>query len=235
MTHAERRAYLMWILGTPQMAQSLSVAHPRNIAKNQALLGLSDYYADGVDDHYKAQEIIPELLKAQPIKAPLPDGSMSMQPSIPIDDFDDHAIMAQEAYAWAKATSGRREQKDNPGGFANVIAWGAAHMKANQPPPAPMPPPKLSISAKVGDLQPDQAQAVLSDFNVNVPPAQGALPPNLPLHAAAQPAVGPANASNGPSGGPPKPIPPPPVPPNTPTSPAMAPPTMPGTMGLPVQ
>ncbi len=220
MTHAERRAWLMWLLGNPQTAQGVGITHPRNAPKNQALLGFSDYYADGVDDHYKAQEVISELVKGAPIKKPMPDGSVDIQPSIPIDDFDNHALMSQEAFAWCKGTAGRRAQKDTMDGFANVVAWGQAHMKASQPPPPPKPPAKLSISAKLGDMMPDQAQEILQDFGVNAPPspalasAEQGIQPNeqdMAPHPNQTPAPGVA-------GGPP---PPPPMMPQSPGAPGM--------------
>lgn len=177
MTHAERRAYLMFILGNQITAQGLGVTHPRNIVKNQELLGLSDYYADGVDDHEKAQDVIAELLKSAPIQKPMPDGTMQIVPSIPIDDFDNHALMGQEAYAWCKGQSGRKQQKSNPMGFANVVAWGLAHMKAGEPPKPPLPPAKLAISAKMSDLGPEAAAQILGDYGVDVDPLAIQPPP----------------------------------------------------------
>ncbi len=225
MTHAEKRAWLMWLLGNPQTAQGVGITHPRNAPKNQALLGFSDYYADGVDDHYKAQEVINELVKAAPIKKPLPDGSADIQPSIPIDDFDNHQLMALEAFSWCKGTSGRRAQKDTIDGFANVVAWGQAHMKAAQPPPPPKPPAKLSISAAFKDLAPEQGAEILEDFGVHAPV------PQLPQQSQPGLAPGPADMAAPPSPGGQPPAP------GSPSSPnggaPMPPPQMPPIPGAP--
>lgn len=204
VSHAEQRAYLLWMLANPQIAQSQGFMDPRNISKNHALLGFTGYKVGGQDAHDKAQDIFAELLKGAPIQKPSDDGSVDTQPSVPIDEFDDHTQMASEAHAWCISRIGRKLREQNEQGFNNVVAWGKAHFVAANvaPPPPPPPPAKLNISMPLDKMAPEITGQVMEDFHLMPgapPPAPapvGSTP--APKATASQPApVAPPNSAAG--------------------------------------
>jgi hypothetical protein len=188
----------------PQILQAFGYTHPMNVAKNQSLLGMTGYYTPGLADRDKALDTIGQLVKAKVIQKPMPDGSIDFQPTIPADGFeDDHQLCVDVCKAWCQSASGRRAREMNPDGYANVRAWGTAHMKLLNPPPPPPPPPpapRLNINAKLTDMIPQQQQTILSDFNLAaapVPPPPAAQAGPVPAPAAPPPggpfkAAGPA-------------------------------------------
>lgn len=213
MTHAEQRAYLLWMLANQQLALSQGFMDARNVRKNHALLGFEGYHVPDMDVYDKGIAIINRLLKSAPIQQPKPDGSVDLVPSIPIDQFDEHGKMAQVAYSWCISKVGRRVQAEQEGqvaGFANVVAWGKAHFVAANPTPPPPPPPpaKLSVSLPLDKVDPQTAQTVLQDFHL-VPGS----PPPAPATQGSAPAQ-PGAASQPPTPMPPGVAPGTPPPPN---------------------
>lgn len=213
----QQRDLLMFFMEKPPaVLEAWGYNAPKNIAKSQSLLGMSGWYTPNLDDIEKFKDTIAELLQGKPIQTPQPDGSMDVQPSVPVDDFEDnHPLAAQYTQEWAQSEPGRMARKENPDGYANAIAWGRGHLKLANPPAPPPPPnePKLSISAKLEELiamNPEVAQQLLKEFNVNAnlaamgiagqrpsPRPQPALPgqpqPNMP--GPVQPQGGPPAAT----------------------------------------
>lgn len=168
----------------PAVLEAWGFNRPENITRNKALLGMSGYYTPGEDDSEKTADTIQQLLQGKPIQKQNPDGSTDIQPSIPADDFEDnHPLVVQLVQGWCQGKSGRKEKQQNPDGYANVVAFGKAHaVLANPaPPPAPLPPPKLSVTAAAKDLAPEVTDALFKDFKLDVPQ-----PPPMPPGAPSQ-------------------------------------------------
>lgn len=186
----------------PAVLQSWGASSPANIGNMKRLLGMPDWYTPGMDDYDKAQATIAQLLNGQPIaQQPGPPGSPPPgppQPSIPIDEFEDnHQLMAQAVQEWAQKNW--RLKDTNPGGYANVIAWGKAHaaIASTPPPPPPLPPPDLKLTGDVTKMDPATTAALLGDYRLQVPPppapvqlAPGQAPPP-PTPGAQPPMSGP--------------------------------------------
>jgi hypothetical protein len=181
-TWGQQRDFVMFMMGQPAEVQAAwGLPRPENIALNKSLLGMTGMYTPGLDDRDKTMDTIQQLLQAAPVQQQGPDGSVSLEPSIPADEFEDnHELVVQLVQGWAqKAGLSGGERERNPDGYANVIAWGVAHQKfLNPPAPEPAPPaPKVSVSVSSKDLAPNQTAAILGDVKLQVPPPE--LPPQL--------------------------------------------------------
>jgi hypothetical protein len=208
MTWGQQRDLLMFMMEKPlPVLQAFGFTHPLNVDKNKSLLGMTGYYTPGVDQVEKTMEAIRKLSQAAPIQKLGPDGLPDIQPSIPPDQFeDDHALAAQTVQAYCNSSAGRQLRESSPDGYANVAAYGMAHLKMLQPPvppPPPPPPPKLSVSAKIENLSPEERQIVDQKFGlVGAPPPPP--PPGVAAPAPGAPAAAPAPHDGGaPMGGPP--------------------------------
>ncbi len=189
-TWGQSRDLVMFMMNQPPaVLEAWGFNRAENITRNKSLLGMTGYYTPGEDDADKVVDTIQKLLKAQPITKPGQTGQPpDIQPSIPADEFEDiHPLVVQLVQGWAQSKAGRKEKEQNPNGYANVIAWGKAHYQlANPAPPPPPPvPPKLSVTAAIDKLPPNQADALLKDFNLQAPPTPPT-PMNLPHDAAAE-------------------------------------------------
>lgn len=196
-TWGQRRDLLQFFMEKPPaILEAFGFTSPSNIMESAALLGMPvGWETPGVADIQKVEATIKKLLQAAPIQKPNQDGSTDIQPSIPIDDFEDnHTLVAKYIQEWAQGASLPGQVREtNPNGYANVIAYGTASQKAANPPPPPppTPEPKLSISGKLEDMPPEAAQEILKQFNINTNLAamgsmmQGKIPQNMPISAQA--------------------------------------------------
>lgn len=175
----------------PEVQQQLSILDPINLEETLELLQIPGYNSVSEEQKKKTLADIMQLMSGQVVTGP--DGTS--QPSLPIDQFDDHAFVADFCRKWMVATAAKSRVK-SPDGFANVQAWQQAHQQAANPPAPPPPPPvraALNASVKLEDMPPDFANEIL----------QGAGLPPLP--AMPPPAVPPPGAPQPPAGGPPQP------------------------------
>jgi len=151
----------------PAVLEAWGYNAPENIQNAKRLLGMPNWYTPGLDDYDKFRAIIAQLLQGQPIQGP--DGSL--QPSIPVDEFEDnHQLAVLTVQGWAQKNW--RLKDSNPAGYANVIAWGRGHANlANPPQPEPpLPQPKLSLTGDITKLPPDVTSALIGDFKLQAPP-----------------------------------------------------------------
>jgi hypothetical protein len=206
----------------PDVQQALSVLDPINIEEIFDLLQIPGFESSVKDQKEKTLSDIQQLLAAQPMPGqPGPDGTPGpQQPSLPPDDFDNHAMVAGLVGKWLVSQTGQQAKNQNPAGFANVVAFQAAHQLLATPPPPPPPPPLRGSVAWSGKLEdfPNLTQEILTASGVPTPPAAGPAPPGPPvpgptdMSAPAAPA-GPVSGVQG------TPMPPLAAPPNTPAPP----------------
>ncbi len=194
----------------PELQAALGVLDPINIEELCELMQIPGFQSAVEDQKQKTIQDIDQLMLAAPMPgAPGPDGQPGPpQPSIPIDAFDNHSLVAALAAKWMISPAGQKV-KGTPG-FANVVAFQAAHQAAATPPPPPPPPALKGSVSWTGKLE---------DFPSLVPEIlEGAgLPPPPPAQPG--PPV-PATMGNPASLGAPSP----PVPPEGPPLPPMPPP-----------
>lgn len=114
--------------------------HPENSTLLKELIGIPELFIPGEQDRMKQLWEISELLKEAPIQVPMmgqAGPTMGDRPSIMPDPKTDngpaHIITLQN---WLNSDDGREAQKNNPQGYANVIAHLTAHLML-MPPPQP--------------------------------------------------------------------------------------------------
>lgn len=187
MTLSDRRDAVFSLLKDmpPEVQQALSVLDPLNIEEIFELIQVPGFESAVRDQKEKVLADIQQLLNAQPIPAPPgPDGQPGpMQPSLPVDPFDNHAIVTSVVGIWLVSKTGRDAANANPQGHANVVAFWQAHQALANPAPPPPPPPvkaNLALSARMEDFPGDLA-TVMSAAGINLPPSpQPAAPPAAP-------------------------------------------------------
>jgi hypothetical protein len=178
----QQRDFVQFMMTQPPEVQAgWGMQRPENIPLMKSLMGMVGLYTPGLDDRDSVIDLIQQLLQGEPVQKQNPDGSTTLEPSIPIDDFvHDANLVVQVIQGWAQKaslTGGIRET--NPGGYSNVLSFGKAYrdLMNAPPPPPPAPPiaPKLSVSISSKDLAMNQTQALLGDANLQVPPPE--MPP----------------------------------------------------------
>jgi hypothetical protein len=131
MTWNQKRALFWSIVDKgPEAWNFLGATHPLNAAYIQENLGMTGWKTPYLAARDKALDTIRLLLQGSPMVGP-----MGMEPSIPVDEFeDDHAFAVQVVREWAQDEEARRERERNQIGYANVIAWGMKHQMLAAPP-----------------------------------------------------------------------------------------------------
>ncbi len=90
-----------------------------------------------------------------------PDGQPTPpQPSIPVDQYDDHAFVADFVRKWMVSSDGQEMRQQSPQGFANVDAFQQAHQQMAQPPAPPQAPPARAAISISGSPQEFGAEVV---------------------------------------------------------------------------
>lgn len=209
LTISDRRDDLFGLLKDglpPELIQALGILDPINIEEVVELLGVPDFASAVQEQKIKTVANIEELLQGAPTPGlPGDDGLPGPpQPSIPVDPFDNHPLVATLVAKFLISTRGQKV-KGTPG-FANVEAFWAAHDKLAQPPVPPPPPPLRGSVAWSGKLEdfPGLVPEILKGEGLNVPPPPTPAPPVGP-----EPPMG----SPQPIGGPPQQVTPlPPLP-----------------------
>ncbi len=213
-TYSERKDALKDLLNsnTPAstaVVESLKITDPSNAGALRQMFDLPDL-EDPQDDHRAAvEDVLKALLQGKAI--PQPDGSFL--PSIPFEDFTfDPQFTLQMVHSYILEPAVRAQEKTNPAGYQNVVAYGMAIQKMisaqNQPPPPP--PPKLSETMDLSKMPPAVTAQVLAKYGINMPPPPTpmiGMPPGGPAPAPGAPPPGP------PQGPPPTQAAPPPGPP----------------------
>jgi hypothetical protein len=181
----------------PEVQNLISLYDPMNEERTLELIGLPGYESVTADQKRKTLDDIQRLLTEQATQQPGPDGQPQDQPSLPIDDYDDHQFVADFTRKWM--VSEYRLAASNPTGFHNVFVWQQAH-QAKVPPAAPPPPPpvraNLGLTAKLEDF-PGLIPEVFQGAGLQVPPP-GAQQPVPPPQPAPQPPSGGQQGGGGP-------------------------------------
>lgn len=194
---------------SPEVQQLLGVLDPINLEETIELLQIPGFNTVSEEQKKKTLADIAELIKGAPIQGQ--DGAN--QPSIPIDQYDDHAFVADFTRKWMVSRTGQKVKGQQQQGFENVMAWQQLHFQAAQPPlPEPPPPVRaaLSVSGKdLQDLPPAFANVMLQGAGLspmpNVPP-QPPMPESGFQGTASESGPGePANPDTSPSEGPTQP------------------------------
>jgi hypothetical protein len=136
----------------PEAAEILGILGPLNIEQVLEVLQVPDFASAMEAQKHKTLDDIQQLLQAQPIEGqPGPNGEPGeKQPSLPMDEFDNHPFVALLISVWM-VSEGPRERASNPQGFENVFLFWKLHQQAAQPPQAPPVRGNLNFSIKGED------------------------------------------------------------------------------------
>ena len=181
-TWGQKRDLVMFILQAgPEAAAIFGLQNPQNLAIVQEVLGLVGWKIPNLDARDKVLATIKQLLAGQPQPGPNPGQQL---PSIPPDQFeDDHMFVVSMLKEWAQTEEARTVKDSNPQGYANVIAWGQAHMQLAGPPgggPPPggpgggapgMPPPQMGPGGPQMSITPNLPG---QPMGASAPPPPGA-------------------------------------------------------------
>lgn len=209
LTLSDRRDTLFGLLKDgfpPEVLQALGILNPINIEEVTELLQVPGFESAVQDQKEKTLADIQMLLQQQPQPgAPGPTGQPGPpQPSLPIDQFDNHGLVAALGSAWLVANF--KVKDGNPAGFANVVAFTQAHALAAAPPPPPPPPPplkgSLAVSLKAEDV-PQEMSTLLQAAGIQTQPQTPPMSAPPPPMAGPPPIGGPPSAT-----GPASPLPP---------------------------
>jgi len=143
MTAGQRRDWFMNMLQSPpQVAQTVGLGHPANLAKFQEVMATPDWVVPNLAARDRLFDIIRQLLTAQPTVGP--DGRPV--PTIRANPFLFNPGLAVELLReWLLSDAGRQAEEETPDGFANVLAYAMEYFSfLQQPPPsagAGLPPP----------------------------------------------------------------------------------------------
>lgn len=146
MTWGQKRDYVMMLLDRNPAAWSLmGLTHPANLSIVNTALGMQGWVVPNEREREAALDTIRELLQAQPIQLPPQTNPMTgamipsqPQPSIPPDDLELlPQLVVDVVREWLASDEGRDAKRQNPSGYANVLAWGRAFLQMTLPPPQP--------------------------------------------------------------------------------------------------
>ncbi len=129
----------------PEQREQLN-ENMKNLAGNpDKLIGIPDWDIPNQNALVKLKGEIRELLKSAPTQQPSQQvpGQMISVPTIPVDEFDNHAFVATALEEWFQTENAQTIRQSNQQGFDNVVAFWKSHKGLSMPPPAPTggPPP----------------------------------------------------------------------------------------------
>jgi len=165
ITPGQRADRILFLLEKgPTAAGLLGLLHPENAQLIQDLLGMTGLKVPHADEVEAVNEKIRLLLNEAPVDNP---ETGFLEPSIQPEWAENSELWVAAIKAWAISKPGRRAAKDNPQGWSNVIAYGEAHERRLQQPPASPPasglPQPGELSAKPFEPAPPRpAQPELS-------------------------------------------------------------------------
>lgn len=121
---AQKRDILMGLINTKNPLVDAVIAHPENAGIVAGVIGFPELYIPGDDDRNKQLWEISQLLMAQPMPmgVPGPDGQEAMQPTIQVQQWENHQVEAETLKAWLKTEVGIEARQTNPAGYMNVVA-----------------------------------------------------------------------------------------------------------------
>ncbi len=133
--------------GNPILLDKFGFSRPSNIPLLQdKMIGIPGWEVQNSIALEKIGRCIRELLQGQPTQQqsqqlPLPGQPPQMIdiPSIPVDEWDDHAFFADTLAEWLNTERAEEQRESNPNGFKNVTAFWRSHKGLAMGPPPPPP------------------------------------------------------------------------------------------------
>jgi hypothetical protein len=127
---SQKRDVIMNLMQMKDPDVAAVVRHPENAGLVATIIGVPELYIPGDDDRTKQLMEIAELIKTEPQMGP-PDpmtGQPKMISTVPITpDLDNNVVEAEICKSWLISEIGQDAKKNNPGGYANVLAHKKEH------------------------------------------------------------------------------------------------------------
>jgi hypothetical protein len=141
-TWAEIRQNVLRLLDSKDPYILKVLSHPMNADLMKNYAGTPDLVLPDADNRTKQFREIAELLQGEPVHDPAAGWLPTVLPEPAVDDSEVHADTIRE---WAVSDNGIAMKRNNPGGYANVIAHLLAHQRilaqaAGVPQPTPVAP-----------------------------------------------------------------------------------------------
>lgn len=132
-TWEQKRAFIMELIGQNNEAINSTIFSSENIGLMSKIIGIPELKVPGEADRDKQLHEIQELLQAEPVPVEgqiIEEGQQpQMQSTVAVDSqVDNNSIHIGAIVSWAISPEGIRTKKENPGGYANVMAHLDEHM-----------------------------------------------------------------------------------------------------------
>lgn len=158
---SQKRDILMGLINLKNPMVDAVLSHPENAGTIATTVGFPELYIPGDDARNKQLWEISQLVQAQPMVLPgmppteqMPQGGPEQfQPSLAVEDWENHAIESETCKAWLMSEVGIDCKQTNPAGYMNVVA----HMQQHE--------------QKVQMMMAAQAQAEQDNKEGNSPPS----------------------------------------------------------------
>lgn len=121
---AQKRDILLSLINIKNPLVDVVLSHPENAGVVASTIGFPELYIPGDDDRNKQLYEISQLLMAQPLPmgVPGPDGQEMLQPTITVEQWENHTVEAETIKAWLKSEVGIETRETNPAGYMNIVA-----------------------------------------------------------------------------------------------------------------
>lgn len=165
----------------PEVQQALSILDPVNVEVFLELMQIPDFNSTIQQQKQKTLRDISLLLEGQPIEgSPGPMGEPGpKEPSVPPDEFDDHAFVSRFVPLWMISNTGQQARDAKPAGFENVLLFWQAH--SSMIPPEPTVKTSVNMSVKPPEVGPEITTQILQGAGFK------GLPPGQPLPMVPEP------------------------------------------------
>lgn len=134
ITSDQKLKSIFGLLQTGDQSIIAWLSEPRNLSIIKQVSGLRDLVVPGEDYRNRTLRIIAQLLTSAPMESPPQVDPMTgqvvqmpPQPTVALDPFlDDPNLVVANVRDWCVSGEGVRAERENPGGFQNVLAYGRA-------------------------------------------------------------------------------------------------------------
>ncbi len=132
-TWEQKRAFILELIDKNNEAISSTIFSSENISLISKIVGIPELKVPGEADRDKQLHEIEELLQAEPVPVDeqiIEEGAEPrLQSTVAVDEqVDNNSVHIGTIVSWAISPEGIRAKKENPGGYANVMAHLEEHM-----------------------------------------------------------------------------------------------------------
>lgn len=126
---SQKRDLLMSLIALKNPMVDEVIAHPENSGLVASTIGFPEMYIPGDDARNKQLWEISQLVQGEPMGTgiPGPDGQEALNPTIPVEKWENHAVEAETCRSWLMSEVGIDCKMNNPAGYMNIVAHMEMH------------------------------------------------------------------------------------------------------------